>query len=157
PHDLYAPWRQYGHPPFCLTVSMTHPHDPSTMPEPSWDLYADEEIPMPPPHANQAALDPHSQRLLKVDDLWDKPMPTDKIRDARRAYFGACSYIDLNVGKLMRTPDEVGPAADNIVVLPGHPGDLLGEKSRWSKMHWLALPAPVPTVGSTPGQVKPCR
>jgi choline-sulfatase len=26
----------------------------------------------------------------------------DKIRDARRAYFGACSYIDDNIGKLLQ-------------------------------------------------------
>ncbi|KPW98430.1 choline-sulfatase [Pseudomonas amygdali pv. morsprunorum] len=154
---LYDYVRQDGDAPFCLTVSMTHPHDPYTIPKPFWDLYADEEIPMPPPHANQAALDPHSQRLLKVYDLWDKPMPTDKIRDARRAYFGACSYIDRNVGKLMQTLDEVGLAEDTIVVFSGDHGDMLGEKGLWYKMHWFEMAARVPLVVYSPGQFKPGR
>jgi choline-sulfatase len=99
---LFDHIREDGDQPFCLTVSMTHPHDPYTIPKPFWDLYDDSDIPLPTT-PNQEDLDPHSQRLLKVYDLWDKPLPVDKIRDARRAYFGACSYIDSNVGKLLQT------------------------------------------------------
>ncbi|WP_122466800.1 choline-sulfatase [Pseudomonas viridiflava] len=154
---LYDHVREDGNAPFCLTVSMTHPHDPYTITRPFWDLYDDVEIPMPPLHANQNALDPHSQRLLKVYDLWDKPMPTHKIRDARRAYFGACSYIDLNVGKLMQTLSEVGLAEDTIVVFSGDHGDMLGEKGLWYKMHWFEMAARVPLVVYAPGQFKPRR
>ena len=88
---LFDHVREDGDQPFCLTVSMTHPHDPYTIPKSYWNLYSDEDIPMPHSPLAQSELDPHSQRLLKVYDLWDKPLPEQKIRDARRAYFGACS------------------------------------------------------------------
>ncbi|MFI8746300.1 choline-sulfatase [Pseudomonas sp. NPDC077186] len=136
--------------PFCLTVSMTHPHDPYTIPAEYWDRYEGVEIPLPRQSLDQAEQDPHSQRLLKVIDLWDQPLPADKIRDARRAYFGACSYIDDNIGKLLRTLEECGLAEDTIVVFSGDHGDMLGERGLWYKMHWFEMAARVPLLVHAP-------
>jgi choline-sulfatase len=62
---LYDHVRQRNEQPFCLTVSMTHPHDPYAMTKEFWDLYNDVEIPLPKngaiPHDQQ---DAHSQRVL---------------------------------------------------------------------------------------------
>ena len=88
---LYDHVRRGDDQPFCLTVSMTHPHDPYTITKEFWDLYEETDIELPQVTLSQDEQDPHSQRLLKVIDLWDKPLPEQKIRDARRAYYGACS------------------------------------------------------------------
>ncbi|MBA1203877.1 choline-sulfatase [Pseudomonas capeferrum] len=138
--------------PFCLTVSMTHPHDPYTIPKPYWDLYENLDIPMPHETLPQDELDPHSQRLLKVYDLWDKPLPTDKIRDARRAYFGACSYIDDTIGRLLQTLETCDLADDTLIVFSGDHGDMLGERGLWYKMHWFEMAARVPLLIHSPGQ-----
>ncbi|WPO99914.1 choline-sulfatase [Pseudomonas sp. HR96] len=154
---LFDHIREDGDQPFCLTVSMTHPHDPYTIPRPFWDLYRDEDIPLPRDVPAEAEQDPHSQRLLKVYDLWDKPLPEQKIRDARRAYFGACSYIDSNVGKLLQTLEDCGLADDTIVVFSGDHGDMLGERGLWYKMHWFEMSARVPLLICAPGQFAPGR
>jgi choline-sulfatase len=138
--------------PFCLTVSMTHPHDPYCIPAEYWDRYEGVEIPMPRQSLDQAQQDPHSQRLLKVIDLWDKPLPEAKIRDARRAYFGACSYIDDNIGKLLKTLEECGLSEDTIIVFSGDHGDMLGERGLWYKMHWFEMAARVPLLVHAPKQ-----
>ena len=153
---LFDHIRQDGDQPFCLTVSMTHPHDPYTIPKPFWDMYDEDDIPLPdtPP---QATLDPHSQRLLHVYDLWDKPLPVDKIRDARRAYFGACSYIDQNVGKLLQTLEDTGLAKDTVIVFSGDHGDMLGERGLWYKMQWFDMAARVPLLVYAPDQFGPAR
>lgn len=44
---LYDHVRQHAGQPFCLTVSMTHPHDPYSIPASYWNLYRDEDIPLP--------------------------------------------------------------------------------------------------------------
>jgi choline-sulfatase len=147
---LFDHIREDGDQPFCLTVSMTHPHDPYTIPKAFWDLYDDSDIPLPTT-PDQHSLDPHSQRLLKVYDLWDKPLPVDKIRDARRAYFGACSYIDANVGKLLQTLEDTGLIDDTIIVFSGDHGDMLGERGLWYKMHWFEMAARVPLLISARG------
>lgn len=147
---LYDHVRLTPEQPFCLTVSMTHPHDPYTIPREYWDRYEGVDIPMPRQHIEQAEQDPHSQRLLKVIDLWDKPLPADKIRDARRAYFGACSYIDDNIGKLLKTLEECGLAEDTLIVFSGDHGDMLGERGLWYKMHWFEMAARVPLLVHAP-------
>ncbi|PAU64768.1 choline-sulfatase [Pseudomonas sp. PIC25] len=143
--------------PFCLTVSMTHPHDPYTIPAEYWNRYQDDDIPLPRQTIPQAEQDPHSQRLLKVIDLWDKPLPPEKIRDARRAYFGACSYIDDNIGKLLGTLEACGLADDTLIVFSGDHGDMLGERGLWYKMHWFEMAARVPLLVHAPRRFKAHR
>ena len=147
---LYDHVRNTPEQPFCLTVSMTHPHDPYTIPADYWDLYEGVDIPMPRTVIAQAAQDAHSQRLLKVIDLWDKPLPDEAIARARRAYFGACSYVDSQIGKLLKTLDDCGLREDTIVVFSGDHGDMLGERSLWYKMHWYEMAARVPLVIHAP-------
>ena len=154
---LYDHVREADDRPFCLTVSMTHPHDPYTIPRRWWDLYQDVEIPMPACPLAQHEQDPHAQRLLKVYDLWDKPLPAEKIHDARRAYFGACSYIDDNIGKLLETLEETGLADDTLIVFSGDHGDMLGERGLWYKMHWFEMSARVPLLVHAPGRFAPGR
>ncbi|MBB4861848.1 choline-sulfatase [Pseudomonas nitritireducens] len=147
---LYDHVREHAEQPFCLTVSMTHPHDPYTIPREYWDLYRDEDIPLPSIHIAQDEQDPHSQRLLKVIDLWGQEMPEDKVRAARRAYFGACSYVDAQIGALLRTLEDCGLSDDTLIVFSGDHGDMLGERGLWYKMHWFEMAARVPLLVHAP-------
>lgn len=149
---LYDHVRNTPQQPFCLTVSMTHPHDPYTIPAEFWDLYEGVDIPAPRNTIAQAAQDAHSQRLLKVIDLWDKPLADEAIARARRAYFGACSYVDSKVGQLLDTLQACGLTEDTIVVFSGDHGDMLGERSLWYKMHWFEMAARVPLIVHAPGR-----
>ena len=117
--------------PFCLTVSLTHPHDPYTIHREYWDRYEGEHIPLPEVKIPQHEQDPHSQRLLKVSDLWDQEPPDEAVARARRAYFGAVSYVDDNVGKLLKVLEECGMDEDTIVIFSSDHGDMLGERGLW--------------------------
>ena len=132
--------------PFCLTVSLTHPHDPYTTLKQFWDMYADEEIPLPKVNIRPEDQDPHSVRLMKVIDIWENPMSDEAIRRARRAYFGNCSYVDANVGKLLRVLDECQLSENTIIIFSGDHGDFLGERGLWYKMSFLEPAARVPLL-----------
>ncbi|TLP76473.1 choline-sulfatase [Pseudomonas nitroreducens] len=147
---LYDHVREHPEQPFCLTVSMTHPHDPYTIPREYWDLYRDEDIPLLSVQIAQDEQDPHSQRLLKVIDLWGQEMPEEKVRAARRAYFGACSYVDAQIGALLRTLEDCGLSDDTLIVFSGDHGDMLGERGLWYKMHWFEMAARVPLLVHAP-------
>ncbi|KAL1991111.1 hypothetical protein VTN49DRAFT_5615 [Thermomyces lanuginosus] len=155
---LYDHVRRRGDQPFCLTVSMTHPHDPYAMTKEFWDLYEDVEIPLPKvaaiPHDKQ---DPHSQRVLKCIDLWGKEIPEERIKAARRAYYAACTYVDTNVGKLLKVLDETGLRENTIVVFTGDHGDMLGERGLWYKMVWFENSARVPFIVHAPNRFSPKR
>ena len=154
---LYDHVRNHPGQPFCLTVSMTHPHDPYTIPAAYYDLYRDEDIPMPEHTFAQEDQDPHSQRILKVIDLWDKPMSEEAIRRARRAYFGSCSYVDAKIGELLKTLKDCGLAEDTIIVFSGDHGDMLGERGLWYKMNWFEMSARVPMIVHAPARYKAGR
>ena len=123
--------RPPGNRPFCLTVSLTHPHDPYTIHKDYWERYAETDIPMPKVDIPQQEQDPHSQRLLKVCDLWDKKPPDEAVMRARRAYFGEVSYVDDQVGKLLGILRECDLEEDTIVVFSADHGDMLGERGLW--------------------------
>ena len=143
--------------PFCLTVSLTHPHDPYTITDEHWDQYEGVDIPLPKVNIPQSDQDPHSMRLLKTIDLWDNPMSTEAIKRARRAYFGACSYVDLQVGKLLKVLKNCRLDKNTVIVFSGDHGDMLGERGLWYKMSWHEMSARVPLVINFPPLFAPRR
>ncbi|KAL4953860.1 alkaline-phosphatase-like protein [Aspergillus filifer] len=155
---LFDHVRKRNDQPFCLTVSMTHPHDPYAMTKEFWDLYEDVEIPLPKHGAiPQDQQDPHSQRILKCIELWGKEMPEDRIKAARRAYYAACTYVDTNVGKLLKVLEDTGMRDDTIIVFTGDHGDMLGERGLWYKMAWYENSARVPFIVHAPKRFAPKR
>lgn len=148
---LYDHVRQRTDQPFCLTVSMTHPHDPYAMTKEYWDMYEDVDIPLPKIGAiPDEQQDPHSQRILKCVDLWGKEMPEDRIRAARRAYYAACTYVDTNIGKLLKVLKNTGLDENTIICFTGDHGDMLGERGLWYKMAWFENSARVPMLFYAP-------
>lgn len=155
---LYDHARHRNEQPFCLTVSMTHPHDPYAMTQDYWDMYEDVDIPLPTTSALPADKhDPHSRRVMKCVDLADKDIPEERIKAARRAYFSACTYVDTQIGNLLKTLKNCGLDDNTIVVFTGDHGDMLGERGLWYKMTWYEMSARVPMVVYAPGKYQPKR
>ncbi|WP_293268767.1 choline-sulfatase [Neptunomonas sp.] len=136
--------------PFCLTVSMTHPHDPYAIPQEYWDRYTNEEIELPSFELLPEEQDPHSKRLLHVYQMDRNNITDQEIRNARRAYYGAISYVDDQIGKLMKALEDTGLIDNTIVVFSGDHGDMLGERGLWYKMSYFEPSARVPMVVCAP-------
>jgi arylsulfatase A-like enzyme len=115
-------------------VSLTHPHDPYCIEEKYWDMYEDVDIELPKVTIPKEDQDPHSKRLLKVCDLWDEDFSPEQIKRARRAYYGAVSYVDDCIGKLLKVLKDCRLSDNTIVVFSGDHGDMLGERGLWYVM-----------------------
>ena len=61
--SLFGHLRSGDERPFCYVVSFSHPHDPFAISPNWWDLYRDEDIPMPSHGYDEASLHPHERRL----------------------------------------------------------------------------------------------
>src|SRR5438270_6170828 len=94
--------------PFCLVVSMTHPHDPYAIPPEYWERYREDEIDLPKLATAPDPADPHWRRLRHVSAADDYEITERHIRNARRAYYGAISYVDDQLGALVRTLADCG-------------------------------------------------
>lgn len=143
--------------PFLLTVSLTHPHDPYVIPQRYWDLYRQDEIPLPQVSLDSAPLDPHSARLHAACLSGTTALSDDQVRCARRAYYGAVSYADEQIGRLLQTLAETGAMDRTIVVLASDHGDMLGERGLWYKMHFFEGAVRVPLIVRAPGRFAPAR
>jgi choline-sulfatase len=154
---IYDLARSNEHRPFCLTVSWTHPHDPyANLPE-LFDLYRDDDIPMPQVKAGDAPMDPHTQRLRHVSDMDNYEITDADVRRARRAYFASISYVDRQVGIVMQALEESGLADSTVVLLTADHGDMLGERGLWYKMTWFENACRIPLIVSAPRTFKPGR
>ncbi|UOB59749.1 choline-sulfatase [Burkholderia pyrrocinia] len=143
--------------PFCMVVSLTHPHDPYAITHEYWDLYRDDEIDMPAVRLDAADSDPHSQRLRFVCEN-DRTPPTDaQIRAARRAYYGATSYVDTQFGSVLAALEQCGFADDTIVIVTSDHGDMLGERGLWYKMTFFEGGCRVPLIVHAPGRFGAAR
>ena len=143
--------------PFLLVASFAHPHDPFAVPQRYWDLYRDSDIDMPARAIAPDALDPHSRRLRHVSAMDAEPVTDAEVRNARRAYYGAISYIDDHLGRLMGALRSAGLAEDTIVVLTSDHGEMLGERGLWYKMSFFEGACRVPLVVANPNRFTPRR
>ncbi|KAI1191902.1 choline-sulfatase [Nemania serpens] len=143
--------------PFCLTLSLTHPHDPYTIEEKYWDLYEGVDITLPKVQIPQEQQDAHSKRLLKVCDLWDQEFTEEQIKRARRAYYGAVSYVDDCIGRILATLKQCRLDQNTIIIFSGDHGDMLGERGLWYKMSYFESSVRVPLLISDPRRFAPRR
>jgi choline-sulfatase len=136
--------------PFCLIASMTHPHDPYVIPKRYWDRYEGVEIDMPRVQLAVEQLDPHSRRLRHICGLDSQPVSTAQVRAARRAYYGAVSYVDDQIGVLLGALTEAGFAENTVVLLLADHGDMLGERGLWYKMNFFEPACRIPLIVRAP-------
>jgi choline-sulfatase len=138
--------------PFCMVASMTHPHDPYVIPQRYWDRYAGVEIDMPRIRIGVDDLDPHSRRLRHVCGLELQPVTDVQVRAARRAYYGAVSYVDDQIGVLMEAIADARFADNTIVLLLADHGDMLGERGLWYKMNFFEPACRIPLIVHAPAR-----
>jgi choline-sulfatase len=143
--------------PFCLVASLTHPHDPYVIPETYWNRYQDDEIDMPRVGDLAGREDPHSTRLRHVIGLGLASPTEAQVRAARRAYYGAVSYVDDQVGALVSALREARFADNTVIMLLADHGDMLGERGLWYKMNFFEPACRIPLIVHAPGRFAPHR
>ena len=140
--------------PFFLQVSFTHPHEPYQCRPEFWHLYDDADIPLPRVGAMpEEQHDPHSLRLLRDFGLADRSFTDDEVRRARRAYYGAISYIDHLIGKVLAALRATGADRNTVIVFTSDHGEMLGERGMWFKKSFYEPSARIPMIIHAPGIV----
>lgn len=144
--------------PFLLCVSFTHPHDPFAIPQRYWDLYEGVEIDRPRvPPLSLSEMDAHSRRLFFANAMDRADVREEHVLRARRAYYGAISYVDEQVGSLLSTLAEFGLAENTMVIFTADHGEMLGERGMWYKMHFFEWAMRVPLLAHAPKRFPPAR
>ena len=155
--SLFGHIRSGDERPFCYVVSFSHPHDPFAIPREWWDLYRDEEIPMPSYGYEESSLHPHERRLREVCAMNGVDITEKHVRAARRAYYGAISYVDHHISRLTGVLRETGRLGRTVIIVTSDHGEMLGERGAWYKMSCYEGAARVPLIIWAPTLFRPGR
>ena len=144
--------------PFFLNVSFAAPHDPYQSRPEFWDLYTDEDIGMPAqPSIPYEQQDAHTRQLYRHIGKVDWEPDDDTVMTSRRGYYAAISFVDHQVGLLLRTLKECGFYDNTIVIFTSDHGDMLGEKGIWFKQTMYDQAVRVPLLFWGPRWIPPGR
>ena len=131
--------------PWCLTVSFTHPHDPYVARKKYWDLYENCSHLLPDvSKISYEDHDVHSKRIFDANDWRSYEIDDVMIERSRRAYFANISYLDDQIGELLKTLEETDQEA--IIIFVSDHGDMLGERGLWFKMSFFEGSSRVPLM-----------
>lgn len=160
--DMYAPdganidaaidWIRHSAPtvgrPWTMTICINPPHPPYTTEPKYWELYRDRGDLPAHGDGEESAQHPRAR------DLWDNARwdyDDDLIRELRQGYFGAVTYVDDQLGRLLDAVEAGGLAEDTVVGYSSDHGEMLGKFGLWGKCSLYEDSARVPLIVAGPG------
>ena len=120
--------------PWALFISFVSPHNPFKAPEEFRDLYPDDRIAMPtaygegrpPRHPVEHVI----ERCFASDDYFEN---NAQVRLARAGYYGLCTFVDLQIGRVLAALEDSGAADRTSVLYLSDHGEMLGHGGFWGK------------------------
>ena len=136
--------------PWTTFVSHVSPHHPLVAPPEFVQLYSLDDI--PEPHDWRVEDQPHHPALDRFRAYYGlaDPFTELEVRRARATYFGLVSYLDHQIGLVLRCLEETGLADRTRVVFTSDHGDNVGDHGLWWKNTMYAGSVGVPLVLAGP-------
>ncbi len=143
--------------PFFLSVGFLKPHLPFIAPKKYWDMYDRSKIKIHPfqEHAKGSPeIAYHTSGELRsfsdIPDVGD--LTVEQQKELIHGYRACVSYVDAQIGKLLKKLDELGIADNTIVCLWGDHGWHLGDHGLWCKHTNFEQAARAPLIIRAPGK-----
>jgi choline-sulfatase len=138
--------------PWVLFVSFVAPHFPLTAPPEHYYKYWNRDLPMPKLYAREQR--PRHPYLEDYRNSFCYDDYFESAKDVKRAiagYFGLVSYVDENIGKVLKALEEAGLSGNTRVMYTSDHGDNLGARGLWGKSTMYDEIAGVPLIIAGPG------
>ncbi|MBN2639550.1 MAG: sulfatase [Bacteroidales bacterium] len=117
--------------PFFLALGLSKPHDPFVAPKSYFDLYPLDKC--EPPLVPQGWESPCKHTLPNESSVFNHFTEQDK-REFLRSYYACATFMDAQVGKVLKALEESGQLDNTIIVFMGDHGYHLGEHNWWNKV-----------------------
>ncbi len=138
--------------PWCLYVGLVAPHFPLVVPQAFYDLYAEDDLPDPKLHPSDGhRRHPWVERQNAFMDSEAKFTSEAERRAALVSYFGLCTWLDHNVGRILGALEAAGLSDRTTVVYTSDHGENLGARGLWGKSALYEESAAVPLIMASPG------
>jgi iduronate 2-sulfatase len=133
--------------PFFLAAGFRKPHPPWAAPRKYFDLYAVEKIQPPPVPAE------HLKSLLAVavNKSAEQEVSAQQAKEFIAAYYACVSFMDAQVGVILRGLERMKRAQNTLVIFMGDHGFALGEHGLWGKSTLFEQSVRTPLIVAGPG------
>ena len=132
--------------PFFLAVGFWKPHTPFNAPKKYWDMYDPGAIPVPR-HVTPPTDVPD---IALTRSRYREAADSEGLREMHHGHLAAISYLDAQVGRVLREVDRLGLRQNTMVVFWSDHGLHLGEHGLTRKTTAFELDARVPLIIATP-------
>ena len=144
-----------GKKPFFLGMGYHLPHLNWCAPQKYWDLYDVSKIPLitdGTAPTDGAAMGLHASFELRTRSNIPKygAIESDLAKTLKHAYLASTSYIDAQIGLLLKALDEAGLRENTVVIVWGDHGWHLGDMGVWGKATNYEIATRVPLMIWTP-------
>lgn len=138
--------------PWCLYVGLVAPHFPLVVPEEFYDLYPVDQLPEPKLQPSRGyQRHPWVEKQNAFMDSESKFKSDEERLSAMAAYYGLCTFMDSNVGKILDALDQAGLRGSTDIVYTSDHGDNVGARGLWGKSNMYEESAAIPMILSGPG------
>ncbi len=149
--------KTFGKRPFFIACGIQKPHVPFLAPDRYFDLYPTSELRFSVTPSGFWDQAPRSAMVKRFQGFgFQLGEENDSLRrEYTQAYHACISFIDAQIGMLLKSLERNGLHENTIVVLTSDHGYQLGEHSMWGKVTLFEVCDRVPLVIRVPGLTKP--
>jgi len=139
--------------PWVLKVSLVAPHFPLAAPDAYyWNYFNDPALPMPKLYRADERPDHPFLREYAASFAYDKHFVDETgVRRAVAGYYGLCSFLDDNIGRLLAVLEATGLGEVTQVIYVSDHGDNPGARGLWGKSNMYEESVAVPLIMAGPG------
>ncbi|MHB9033540.1 MAG: sulfatase family protein [Anaerolineae bacterium] len=138
--------------PFFLWSSYIHPHPPFSPPTPWNKLYRAALMPAPQHVLDEEFLHTAINKIQNRYKYRDQGSDLNLLRMLKAYYYACISFIDYQVGRLLKALEETGQLDNTLILYSSDHGEYLGDYGCFGKRGMLNPPANIPLLARLPGR-----
>lgn len=133
--------------PWCLYVGLVAPHFPLIVPQEYLDMYPLDKLPPFKLHTkdgfkNHPWVEKQNHALEGDNGFKDD----EERKLAAACYFALCTFLDDNIGKLIKTLEDTGQLDNTTIIYTSDHGDNVGARGLWGKSNMYEESVAVPMI-----------
>lgn len=147
--------------PFFMAVGFARPHLPFSVPKKYWDMYDPKDMPMPEyEKAPEGSPDFTKKRGHEMSQFFPIPRHQDVYDDDLKrklihGYYASISFMDAQLGKVIKELKRLGLDKNTIIVFWSDHGWHLGDHAIWTKHTNFEQANHIPLIFKIPGVTDP--
>ena len=137
---------KYSDQPWVLFVSLVCPHPPIIAPEEFYRLYPLNDLTLPDPFEPEKRSDHPYLRDIRDFLGLNEEFEDEEIRRSIAAYLGQCSYLDSNLGRILKALEDYGLSSSTRIIYSSDHGESNGNRGVWGKSNMYEEAVGVPMI-----------